>query len=188
VSEGMTARKWGGWRVLKTAFALAHSGAILFLAISLMQFFESAARPGPRDPMAGLAAGILYGGLLLLGVPWSVAVFVLLGDPGPLSAWAMAHKWVPLTLTFLADGLNSGLLWFWALRRPPETPFQYSGIGKRIALIVGAALLLMLAVAFPHVPPYRIIGWSRVAVTALALLMIYRGVRPKRRVVTGAAE
>src|SRR6266550_631859 len=103
----MADREWGWWRLLKAALALAHSGAVVVIAVLGL---VSYAFPGGQ---AGGGEGVIP--VALLGLPWSITVLIGFQDGSSAGVWARAHKWVPLLLMLFAMGLNSALLWFWTL-------------------------------------------------------------------------
>ena len=116
-------RDWGWWRLLKTAFAMAHLGAVFWVAVSLVA--AAFPGPGPHDPDAGLGGTYQIIALGLLGLPWSLVVlFALAGEA--IQRFAFVHRWVMPMIFFCPALLNNAGLWFLAVGdkdrvRPTET-------------------------------------------------------------------
>ena len=109
-------REWGWWRILKGTLALAYSGAAAFYAFNYVVDILSPDTSPPGysiDRIQTLGDALA---LAFLGLPWSVAVMIGFAD-SRASTWVVTHRWVPMTLFFLAVVLNIALLWFWKLRR-----------------------------------------------------------------------
>lgn len=111
--------KAGRWQVVKVMLAAAHSVGVIFTAIQIIGLWSYLSGPGPRDPDAGLGVAVQGIAAGVLGLPWSIGVFIVFADSPPAAGEsAGAHSWVPILMLLLAVAVNSGLLWWWAMRRP----------------------------------------------------------------------